>query len=189
MPAEAAHISGRDYDVHRLIHHYTAQIDRIITHLYQRTIANPRIHLYVIGGYGHSERFPASDIDLLRLTPDDLTERDTIETYIQALWQLGLESPNTSTAKANSAPLIPLLDAAYKAETKTDPADKNLDEYQRELVKALHERTDNFYFSADGIVFAYRPYAVSSYADGQVELTLPYAKLHGIIKDAYLPQK
>lgn len=166
--------------MHRLIHHYTAQIDRIITHLYQRTIANPRIHLYVIGGYGHSERFPASDIDLLRLTPDDLTERDTIETYIQALWQLGLESPNTSTAKANSAPLIPLLDAAYKAETKTDPADKNLDEYQRELVKALHERTDNFYFSADGLV--------SSYADGQVELTLP-AKLHGIIKDAYLTQK
>ena len=149
--------------MHRLIHHYTAQIDRIITHLYQRTIANPRIHLYVIGGYGHSERFPASDIDLLRLTPDDLTERDTIETYIQALWQLGLESPNTSTAKANSAPLIPLLDAAYKAETK-----------------ALHERTDNFYFSADGLV--------SSYADGQVELTLP-AKLHGIIKDAYLTQK
>lgn len=85
--------------------------------------------------------------------------------------------------------LIPLLDAAYKAETKTAPADKNLDEYQRAWVKALHERTDNFYFSADGIVFAYRPYAVSSYADGQVELTLPYAKLHGIIKDAYLPQK
>ena len=48
----AAHISGRDYDVHRLIAHYTAQIDRIISHLYQRTITNPRIRLYAIGGYG-----------------------------------------------------------------------------------------------------------------------------------------
>ena len=89
--ALAAHIRGRDYDVHRLIAHYTAQIDRIISHLYQRTITNPRVRLYAIGGYGRGELFPASDIDLLLLTPDDLSERDTIETYIQALWQLGLD--------------------------------------------------------------------------------------------------
>ena len=87
----AAHISGRDYDVHRLIAHYTAQIDRILGYLYQRTIANPRIRLYAIGGYGRGELFPASDIDLLLLTPDDLTDRDAIETFIQTLWQLGLD--------------------------------------------------------------------------------------------------
>ena len=87
----AAHIRGRDYDVHRLIVHYTAQIDRILGYLYQRTIANPRIRLYAIGGYGRGELFPASDIDLLLLTPDDLTDRDTIETFIQTLWQLGLD--------------------------------------------------------------------------------------------------
>ena len=89
--ALAAHISGRDYDVHRLIAHYTAQIDRIISHLYQRTITNPRIRLYAIGGYGRGELFPASDIDLLLLTPDDCSDRDAIETFIQALWQLGLD--------------------------------------------------------------------------------------------------
>ena len=86
----AAHIRGRDYDVHRLIVHYTAQIDRILGYLYQRTIANPRIRLYAIGGYGRGELFPASDIDLLLLTPDD-TDHDAIETYIQTLWQLGLD--------------------------------------------------------------------------------------------------
>ena len=100
----AAHISGRDYDVHRLIAHYTAQIDRILGYLYQRTIANPRIRLYAIGGYGRGELFPASDIDLLLLTPDDLTNRDTIETFIQTLWQLGLDIAQHVHADRDLAP-------------------------------------------------------------------------------------
>ena len=86
----AAHIRGRDYDVHRLITHYTAQIDRIISGLYQRCISDPRVRLYAIGGYGRAELFPASDIDLLLLTPDE-TDRDAIETFVQTLWQLGLD--------------------------------------------------------------------------------------------------
>ena len=100
----AAHIRGRDYDVHRLIAHYTAQIDRILGYLYQRTIANPRIRLYAIGGYGRGELFPASDIDLLLLTPDDLTDRDTIETFIQTLWQLGLDIAQHVHADRDLAP-------------------------------------------------------------------------------------
>ncbi|WP_314260452.1 [protein-PII] uridylyltransferase [Cardiobacterium hominis] len=100
----AAHISGRDYDVHRLIAHYTAQIDRILGYLYQRTIANPRIRLYAIGGYGRGELFPASDIDLLLLTPDDLTDRDAIETFIQTLWQLGLDISQHVHADRDLAP-------------------------------------------------------------------------------------
>ncbi|MFC2304338.1 MAG: [protein-PII] uridylyltransferase, partial [Cardiobacterium hominis] len=97
-------IGGRDYDVHRLIAHYTAQIDRILGYLYQRTIANPRIRLYAIGGYGRGELFPASDIDLLLLTPDDLTDRDAIETFIQTLWQLGLDIAQHVHADRDLAP-------------------------------------------------------------------------------------
>ena len=100
----AAHIRGRDYDVHRLIAHYTAQIDRILGYLYQRTIAKPRIRLYAIGGYGRGELFPASDIDLLLLIPDDLTNRDTIETFIQTLWQLGLDIAQHVHADRDLAP-------------------------------------------------------------------------------------
>ena len=100
----AAHIRGRDYDVHRLIVHYTAQIDRILGYLYQRTIAKPRIRLYAIGGYGRGELFPASDIDLLLLIPDDLTNRDTIETFIQTLWQLGLDIAQHVHADRDLAP-------------------------------------------------------------------------------------
>ena len=89
--------------------------------------------------------------------------------------------------QGDKSALYPLLDAAYKVETDTDPAAKDLEDYEREYVKNLHE-ADNFYFSADGVVFSYVPYAVASYAARQVELTLPYSKLRGIIKDAYLPQ-
>ena len=39
-----------------------------------------------------------------------------------------------------------------------------------------------------GLVFSYPPYAGAPFVAGQVELTLPYAQLRGIIKDAYLPQ-
>ena len=87
--------------------------------------------------------------------------------------------------QGDKSTLYPLLDAAYKKEFNIDPAAKDLDEYEREYIKNLHE-ADNFYFSADGIVFSYVPYAVASFAAGQVELTLPYSKLRGIIKDQYL---
>ena len=99
----AAHIRGRDYDVHRLITHYTAQIDRIISGLYQRCISDPRVRLYAIGGYGRAELFPASDIDLLLLTPDE-TDRDAIETFIQTLWQLGLDIAQHVHADRDLAP-------------------------------------------------------------------------------------
>ncbi len=89
--------------------------------------------------------------------------------------------------QGDKSALYPLLDAAYKKEVNFDPAAKDLEDYEREYVKTLHE-ADNFYFSADGVVFSYVPYAVNSYAAGQVEITLPYDKLRGIIKDKYLPQ-
>lgn len=87
--------------------------------------------------------------------------------------------------QGDKSTLYPLLDAEYKKEATFDPAAKDLEEYEREYVKNLHE-ADNFYFSADGIVFSYAPYVVAPFADGQVELTLPYDKLRGIIKDQYL---
>lgn len=79
--------------------------------------------------------------------------------------------------QGDKSALYPLLDAAYKAETGTDPADKNLDKDDRERIKNLHEQTGNFFFAADGLVFSYPPYAVAPFVAGQVELTLPYAQL------------
>ena len=39
-------------------------------------------------------------------------------------------------------------------------------------VKADFYLSDNFYFSKDGIVFVYPPYAIGPYAEGEKELSL-----------------
>jgi hypothetical protein len=42
--------------------------------------------------------------------------------------------------------------------------------------------TENFYVTGKGIVFSYPPYEVSSYADGQVELFVPFAEIRESLK-------
>ncbi|WP_038369368.1 RsiV family protein [Brackiella oedipodis] len=46
---------------------------------------------------------------------------------------------------------------------------------------------NNYYFGHDAMVFSYGPYALGSYADGIIELKLPYYSLQGILKSEYLP--
>ena len=70
---------------------YCRTIDRTLAELWPSFFDDGRFCLLAVGGYGRGELFPASDIDLLLLTPDDSTDRDAIETFIQTLWQLGLD--------------------------------------------------------------------------------------------------
>ena len=48
------------------------------------------------------------------------------------------------------------------------------------------DRTDNVYFGKDGLVLHYNVYHIAPYAMGQPELTIPYEKLDGIVRDKYL---
>ena len=53
--------------------------------------------LVAVGGYGRGELFPYSDVDILVLIPETLTEKDAsalnpkIESFISRCWDLGLE--------------------------------------------------------------------------------------------------
>ena len=47
--------------------------------------------------------------------------------------------------------------------------------------------SDNFYYNSKGLVLVYPVYELGSYADGMVELTLPYSQLATWIKPEYLP--
>lgn len=48
------------------------------------------------------------------------------------------------------------------------------------------DRTDNAYFSKNGLVLHYNVYHIAPYAMGQPELTIPYEKLDGIVRGKYL---
>lgn len=48
--------------------------------------------------------------------------------------------------------------------------------------------TDNAALTDKGITLTYQPYEIAPYAYGMPKLTVPYAKLKGIVKPKYLPQ-
>ena len=80
----------------------TRLVDSLCLTLWEQCVTSPQTcALIALGGYGRSELFPHSDIDLLFLT-DDEAHRDRIKTGItslcQTLWDCGLRvSPTTRT--------------------------------------------------------------------------------------------
>lgn len=52
--------------------------------------------------------------------------------------------------------------------------------------KKLVEEGTNWYFTQDGMVFYFSPYAIAPYAAGIIEIKVPYAALSTIVKDQYL---
>lgn len=64
---------------------------------------------------------------------------------------------------------------------------KEVKEYQQSWEFTLSE---NFYFDEKGLVLVYQPYQMGSFAQGFIELKLPYDELvkQNILKPAYLPK-
>ena len=46
---------------------------------------------------------------------------------------------------------------------------------------------DNFAFTDKGLLFTYNPYEIASYAQGPIELLLPYTRSRGLLKEEYIP--
>lgn len=62
--------------------------------------------------------------------------------------------------------------------------DKEVKEYEETWAFNLSE---NFYFDKTGVVLVYQPYEMGSYAQGFIELTIPYSQLSDILKGQYFP--
>lgn len=76
-----------------LVHLHARLIDQLVTELWKRRISHTNIALVAVGGFGRGELHPASDIDLMVLTPPRLSapaNRD-IEGFLTFLWDVGLE--------------------------------------------------------------------------------------------------
>lgn len=46
---------------------------------------------------------------------------------------------------------------------------------------------DNFYFTNEGLVLSYPPYAIGPFASGQIDIAIAYEELAGILKQDYFP--
>lgn len=70
----------------------TQLIDKLLKAVWLQTNIHKSASLIAVGGYGRSELFPHSDIDLLILLPEQFpaTENQKIEALVGLLWDIGL---------------------------------------------------------------------------------------------------
>ena len=75
-----------------LLKKHTDLIDALLKSVWLHNKLHNDITLIAVGGYGRQALFPFSDIDLLILAPDNITDAQNkeIETLIGVLWDLGL---------------------------------------------------------------------------------------------------
>jgi [protein-PII] uridylyltransferase len=90
MLARSDHLN----DIEQIIYEKSELIDQIISKAWIHFITNhDDLALIAVGGYGRSELFPYSDIDLLILKKqgDSSEQKDEISKFITYLWDIGLE--------------------------------------------------------------------------------------------------
>ena len=75
-----------------LLRRHCALVDRTIREVWRET-ALEGAALVATGGYGRGELYPGSDVDLLVLLPDGVTDagKEKVEKLIGTLWDIGLE--------------------------------------------------------------------------------------------------
>ena len=80
--------------VEELVHERATFIDQLLLRIWRHFMSGyPAATLVAVGGYGRGELHPASDIDLLILVrnPPSENEKETLETLVRFLWDVGLE--------------------------------------------------------------------------------------------------
>ncbi|HMA11391.1 MAG TPA: nucleotidyltransferase domain-containing protein, partial [Steroidobacteraceae bacterium] len=88
----AAAFLDKPASTHYLTRH-AALVDDVLSGLCARVALPAEFCLAAVGGYGRGELFPGSDVDVLVLLPHDPDpgQQATLETWVQACWDVGLE--------------------------------------------------------------------------------------------------
>jgi [protein-PII] uridylyltransferase len=77
---------------HTLLANLSRLTDQTLKHIWAAHDLPKRATLVAVGGYGRGELYPQSDVDVLILFDDDLSEaeRSQFEPLIALLWDVGL---------------------------------------------------------------------------------------------------
>ncbi|NBT93075.1 MAG: bifunctional uridylyltransferase/uridylyl-removing protein, partial [Betaproteobacteria bacterium] len=81
--------------IYKVLRQLSEQTDALLLHLWDQAGLGAPCALVAVGGYGRSELFPYSDVDVLLLLPDgapaDGALSQRIESFIGSCWDAGLE--------------------------------------------------------------------------------------------------
>ena len=81
--------------------------------------------------------------------------------------------------------LLGLLEQTFRKQQKIEP-NANLEEEGYFLRDGRFFLPANVGTSSNGLIFYYNPYEIAAYAVGPVEVTIPYEKLNGILREQWL---
>ncbi|MBL8385641.1 MAG: [protein-PII] uridylyltransferase [Burkholderiales bacterium] len=87
---DAFHAGG---SARRLLAAHCRLVDRVLASLWVDAGIGERAALVAVGGYGRGELYPASDVDVLLLLPEDAGDetRHALEALIGLFWDIGIE--------------------------------------------------------------------------------------------------
>ena len=76
-----------------LLRQHTALVDRVLRSVWSESPMPAELGLLAVGGYGRSQLFPHSDVDVLFLLPDEIDDdvREKVSELVGRLWDVGLE--------------------------------------------------------------------------------------------------
>ncbi len=76
-----------------MLHGRADLVDSVLREIWQHFALPPPLALLAVGGYGRGELYPASDVDILVLLPDEEHADHTakIEQMVGVLWDIGLD--------------------------------------------------------------------------------------------------
>ncbi len=96
LDAATANLAERFADgesVANLVRVRAGVVDDLLARLWQAHVTDGAAALVAVGGYGRGELHPCSDVDIMVLTGDELTEsgEQAIGAFLTALWDTGLD--------------------------------------------------------------------------------------------------
>src|SRR5258706_9808221 len=89
-------------DAQRTLVAHAQFVDELLHRLWRESIDDASLALVAVGGYGRGALFPHSDVDVLVLMPDGHQPGASIEKFIGALWDSGLEPGHSVRTVAES---------------------------------------------------------------------------------------
>ncbi|HWX26085.1 MAG TPA: [protein-PII] uridylyltransferase [Steroidobacteraceae bacterium] len=101
----------------QLLRQHTALVDRALRSVWNESPMPPELTLFAVGGYGRSQLFPHSDVDVLFLLPDEIDDdvREKVSELVGRLWDVGLEIGHSARSVEQC-----VLEAAHDVTVQTN---------------------------------------------------------------------